>query len=344
MYELLDKYYIKETKSSKEEIIEALKQYYKNKEFIAKELETTDNEFQISSYFLDGILLEENQATNFQIMVRIDYTNMSFSIIPFSDTLKRKIIVGEVDEMKENIEKNAYNIYSYTIVSDEAMMQKMFDLNKFELLHNREEAFAKLDETYKNKRFGDFETFNKYLDNVQSMLKYAKIVKYEINRYDDYIEYVCVDYNGFYYIFLENSVMNYKVRLDDYTIPTSRFLGKYNNETDENKAKICVDTFIQMINNQDYLNAYKALSTGFKNNYFKTQEDFEKYVQNNFYKINGYGIIKSDSEGDLYYFTVNLADHYTFEVDESGLRKTISKTFIVKLGKGTDFELSFNVE
>jgi hypothetical protein len=88
-----------------------------------------------------------------------------------------------------------------------------------------------------------------------------------------------------------------------------------------------VDLFIKMINDVNYQGAYKVLSNEFKNNYFKTQEDFENYVKSTFFNYNFLSAKEIKQEGNVYLYKTEIA---------SGINKAaliIEKTFIINLVK-----------
>ena len=93
-----------------------------------------------------------------------------------------------------------------------------------------------------------------------------------------------------------------------------------------------------MINTKDYAHVYEKLSDGFKANYFGTLEEFKNYIESNFYYVNDYTINHYSNEGNIYIYYITLKDYNSLN-DEN----TMDKTFNIRLGEGTDFEISFNV-
>ena len=87
------------------------------------------------------------------------------------------------------------------------------------------------------------------------------------------------------------------------------------------------------VNDENYTLAYSMLSEGFKNNYFKTQSEFESYAKQ--YLVgNNITFEKIENEADIYIYKVSLT--------KNGQTKQ-NKNFNVKLDSRTNFELSFNV-
>ena len=132
--------------------------------------------------------------------------------------------------------------------------------------------------------------------------------------------------------------MNYKVKLDTYTIPTDKFKETYNTAEDYKKVQMNIDKFFQMINRQDYKTAYNCLAQSYKNNYFSTRDDFEKFVKNNFYTYNKVSYEKYEQKGNkLYIFSIKLEDI----TGENAEKKDVK--IIMQLNDDLDFEMSFGM-
>ncbi len=170
--------------------------------------------------------------------------------------------------------------------------------------------------------------------NLLNLIKSNLVSYMTTTTYEGKTEYICLDQYGNYYIFTENAIMDYTVILDTYTIDLPEFTEKYDNGTEQQKVALNIDKFMQSINAKDYKYAYGCLADSFKNNYFKTQEEFENYARENFYESNTVGYNEFNTQGDVYTYSVILTDKNT------GEQKT--KTFIMRLGEGTNFEMSFN--
>lgn len=93
-----------------------------------------------------------------------------------------------------------------------------------------------------------------------------------------------------------------------------------------------------MINNKDYKNAYECLSSEFKQNYFKTIDEFKNYVQKNFYDTNYITIKNVQTKSNVYTCTANIKSGVGVAADD------MDKNFIIKLNPNAEFELSFEVE
>ena len=159
-----------------------------------------------------------------------------------------------------------------------------------------------------------------------------------VNNYEDHIEYVGKDQFGNLYIFNEYNNQSIDIKLDTYTINTDIFIKEYEKATDEKKVQMNIDKFIQMINRHDYISSYNCISEGFKNNYFSTQEDFENYIKNNFFKYNNFEFKSYEKKGsNIYVYTIQLTD---LTGENQDLREI---DIIMKLNEELNFEMSFGM-
>lgn len=233
-------------------------------------------------------------------------------------------------------QKKKYDCNEFSIIDmdTEGVLQIYFNNFKTAVLEDAEVAFNMLDKEYREKRFGNLESFKEYITSNYNLIRGASLSSYIANEYGNYTQYVCVDSNGNYCIFRETAIMEYTILLDTYTIELPEFTEKYYNATEQQKVALNIDRFIQAINNKDYAYSYNCLADSYKNNYFKTQKDFETYVKQNFYEKNIVGYKQFDTQGELYTYSVILTNPKTGE--------QLDKTFIMQLGENTDFVLSFN--
>ena len=159
-----------------------------------------------------------------------------------------------------------------------------------------------------------------------------------MSKYDTYTELVCQDSCGIIWIFKINGVMDYTIVLDSYTIPIESYNDEYQNADDSKKSQLCLNKFLEAINNKDYERAYNFWNKSYKEDNFKKLNEFNHYNQKNLFSFNtfSYHDVKSDEKN--YILSGTLSDTTRTGYNE----KYISKTFIVKLGNGiTDFEMSF---
>lgn len=243
-------------------------------------------------------------------------------------------LIEETPEKLIAIESNGYNEYKYQNISDDKKVVYIFNDFKERQLYNINDAYNFLDKEYKELRFGTLENFEKYLNERINEIRNAYVYSYSIEKNDNCNIYTIIDQFDNYYIFNETAVLQYSVILDTYTVDLPEFIEKYNSATEQQKVALNIEKFMQSINNKDYKYAYNCLADSFKNNYFKTQAEFESYVKENFYESNTVEYEKFDIQGDVYTYSVILTDK------ETGAQK--NKTFIMQLKEGTEFVLSFD--
>mgnify|MGYP003303166667 CR=1 FL=1 len=249
---------------------------------------------------------------------------------------------GIVDEpvipnTKYNGTKQKYECNEFEIlnVATGDLLSTYFNKYKDDIFTNLEKAYNTLDEEYRQKKFGSIDNYKIYLQARYEEIGLSIIDSYKISHKDDeYTQYLCIDNNGNYYIFKETAIMDYSIMLDTYTIDLPEFLEKYNNGSEQQKVALNIEKFVQAINDKSYNYAYNCLADSFKNNYFRTQEEFETYVKSNFYESNSIKYNSFEEQGELYTYSVTITNTETNE------QKT--KTFIMQLGEGTEFALSFD--
>ena len=99
-----------------------------------------------------------------------------------------------------------------------------------------------------------------------------------------------------------------------------------------------IDKFFQMINRHDYKTSYECLTNSYKNNYFKTEEEFANFARNNFFSYNKVAFKDCKQKGEkLYVFNIELTDL----TGESEDKKEV--TIVMQLNEELNFEMSFSM-
>lgn len=277
--------------------------------------------------------------SKFYFIINLDFSNYTYRIEPITEDKYNELVKNNrMSEEDLTIEKNKYNNFEDIYITDEEMAIKYLEDYTKKALEHPEMAYNLLDEGYRNKRFGKLEKYEEYVKSKEYQLENTTVSKYKVDEKEDYIEYVVVDTYENYYTIKETSVMDYTIMLDNYTVKSEEFISKYNNLEDEKKVATDVEIFIKMISNNDYKNAYNCLANEFKQNYFKTQDDFEKYAQEVFFDDNYITVTDITNKGNVYTCTANLKSGIGAAAD------SMTKRFAVKLNQNAEFELSFEVE
>lgn len=314
-------------------------QYSNNYEIILNDIYISEANPTFQTYFINLLYYnkDNNQRYATKIMVQLDNANSTYQIMPYKYMQKKgydKLALNDMFEAKSlEIANKNDNVYKMVPISKDSMAERYFNLYSTYLECDKEQSYNLLDKEYREKRFGTVQEYIKYV--TENELENAIISKYQIISYDNYTQYVCVDSNGRYYIFNENSVMNFSLILDTYTIDIPAFTEKYNSSNENQKVALNIDKFMTAINAKDYKYAYNCLADSYKNNYFKTEAEFENYARANFYDNNTVTYDNFETQGDLYICKVTISDTKTENKKQ--------KTFIMQLGQGTKFVMSFDV-
>ena len=300
----------------------------------------------VKAYIVNGVFIDrENlQKEQLNIIVLMDTRNDTYLIIPQKYIEQKNIKIGQDDELtlyeKDSIEANEYNKYEETFETEEEMSKEYLNRFRTNLTNDPQYIYNKFDKEYESKRFGSYENFTNYINKNKENLSKIKLTSYLVNRSEDNteVEYVCKDQYENLYIFEQTSPLNFTLKLDTYTITTDKFKETYEKAENYKKVQMNIDKFFQRINRQDYDAAYNCLAQSYRNNYFTTEEEFEKYVKNNFYTYNKVSYEKYEQKGDkLYIFSIKLEDI----TGENAEKKDVK--IIMQLNDDLDFEMSFGM-
>lgn len=332
---LLSDTYIQNNKITNENLQEYISLENEQLSFIPLKIKRLVDE-NIKTYVVEGLVenIEYKSKGRRCYIINIDYTNKYFSIEP---TEKEYDEITHVEKIT-SISKKDNNEYTINAINAQTKVQDYMDLYKKIVLAEPEIIYQYMDEEYKNKRFGSIEQFVKYVEENKEYTERATLKQYLVENYDNYIEYVGKDQYGNLYIFDEKSILDFSLRLDTYTIPTDNFRETYNSSEDVYKCQMNIDKFFQMINRQDYKTAYNYLAEGYKNNYFKTEEEFTNFAKNTFYTYNEVTFNSYEQKGNrLFVFKIKLNDLTGENTDKKEIR------IIMQLDEDLNFEMSFGM-
>lgn len=296
-------------------------------------------------YIVDGILREEvsKELSNFQIMLQIDKQNKTFSVL-LQDYIQEKH-KEDIDTQKmliieslNNITKNRYNTYVYEEISDQTYLIDLLNNYKEEALYNLELAYEHLDTEYRSAKFETLENFKAYVEENEKRISNAKLDKYKTTQEDGYKQHICIDKDGYYYIFRETGLIEYTLILDTYTIDLPEFLQKYNSANTIKRAGYNIQRCLDALNYKDYEYVYNKLDFEFKAINYPTLENFEKTIKNKLFNFNE---VKSVSNN---YYEGSTHIYKLVITDKNNTNKEVKMTYIVQLKEGTDFVMSFSFE
>ena len=273
--------------------------------------------------------------------------DLSFTIEPINGEINN---IDEVQlEIKlTSVEKNDYNIVQYITTNTEEDCKRYLDYYKKMALSNPEEAYNRLDEEYRNLRFGSLDAYKQYIEENKKDIQSIQISQYMTNTENGVKQNIAKDKYGKIYIFEGVDLFDLSIKLDTYTIETATFKEQYENGNEEVKVQMNINKFILMINNQDYEAAYNLLDDNFKNNYFNTLEEFIDYVKVYMYRYNNLELRNFNVNGNVYICDVTLTDATNGKyIDETkgtgGSGYLLERTFYIQLTGDKDFKISFEM-
>ena len=337
---ILDGEYVNISGINSENVMSFLGQYTNEVEVKVLEMNRLDsNNTRVNAYSVNAEItnMENQERSNELFIVKLDNVNSTFSIYPLNNAEYNSIDQINVSNTTESIEKNSNNTYIYMEYNDSQIATMYFQDFKDLMIGNPEEAYEKLDEEYRNARFGTVENFIQYVDENKNEIESSQIIQYQSEQYNDYKQYVCQKLDNTYWIIRETSPRNYTVILDIYTIDLPEFIEEYNNADDARKVQLNISKVFEAINNGDYNYVYNKLDETFKQNNFPTLEEFEQYMENTFYDNNSVGYTNYQTSGNLHIYELSITDADNTE------STSVTKNFIMQLLDGTNFVMSFNV-
>lgn len=330
IYNFLNPEYIKQNNITQDNILDKVESYGES-EIVPLKMYELIGKSQ-SQYILYGKINKEDVY----FIIDINKKENAFYITPIDKQKYKKIEDIQMQVPKEEIKQNKNNIYSYRIMQKNEVAQKYFTYYKTLMLEDSESAYNLLDVNYRNKRYGSLEEFQKYIEKNTEELESYISQQYEVNEKDTSTEYVCQDQYQHSYIFDVSAVMQFTVKLDNYTVETEEQKKSYQLAEERRKVEINIDKWILMINNRDYKAAYEVLDENFRNQYFKDVDEFENYMRSIFKKYYGLRFSDFSQEANVYVQKILLTD--VRAIDSS----VIPETIIMKL---TDegFVMSFRM-
>lgn len=334
VYNLLSEKYIKENNIEKNNIFDYVDKIETKVLFVPLKMNYIKNE-NLETYSVYGIVedLYCNYVKEEYLIVNVDYENKIFSVEPqIANQLKN---INDIELKKSNIQidSNSDNKIKDVNIEDEYICQEYINTYKRLALARPDLAYSYLDEEYRNKRFGNLDEFKKYVETNKNEIKGLTLKKYLI----DDNNYVCKDKYDNTYTFIQNSIMDFKYKIDDYTIDTQTYLDSYNSQSDQGKASYDAQKIIKMINSRDYSTIYKHLDESFKDTQQITQDNLILYMQNKYSKHYTYNDNTITKQGDIYIIKLNLTDATGQE------NFTQEMTLMIKLKDNADFTMAFSV-
>ena len=339
IYSLLDVQYLKEKGITEENILNKVNSNSQSVQFYPLKMKYLDGTVNQRFAVVGRIRLSEDktQSKIVSFIVTVGKDISTFMIKPLSAEYSdiENIVLDDYDE---KIEKNNYNVLSYTTYKADKIAQKYFDYYKEIVHYDKKEIYSLMTEDYRNKRFGNEEIFEKYINNIEKNDETISAQEYLENDYDDYKEYICKDQYGNLYIFKEYAPMDITIELDTYTLDNETFDKKYKGSDTQYKVMMNIDKVRQMMNARDYRTMFNYLDETFRTTYFENNiEKFENYMR--YYFPSHYTFEFGDYSEDA---GISIQEVTMKDMSENS-NGDIGERFYMQLNDGTDFVMSFNV-
>lgn len=340
LQDMIDTEAIQALSFTKENLAQKMKPY-KSSTFTIEEIDYVKKSVNISIYYVIGILDSGKQA---QLIVKTDSYTQTFSIYPQEYIERNHYDKNSIQsnfntDGIEYITQNSHNHYVVNEITDQIMAQYyLYDYGDM-VSNNLEKAYELLNENYKEKRFPTYQEYANYIQESNKTYQLLELTSYSVKEKEGYNEFTCQDQYGNTYIFEEKSIMDYTVQLDDYTLENETWNAKYQKSNSRDKGISNIEKFFEMIHMQDYTSAYNVLNEDFKQNYFKTQTDFESYMKSHTFRYNEIDYKEySNQITDIYSYHIILTDATEENANE------IEFNIVMKLLESTNFEMSFTVK
>lgn len=322
-------------------VSECIFEYNKNKDenfincYVINILQYTEESLNITNYAVKSLNVGQNNVNYEFYKVKMNYKDCVYNIERIDCQDVEDINIKDNNEIEENKTKN----YTYCFKDDEEIAEYKYETLKYQLMYDTDNFYNLLESEYKTKKFNnEINNYKRYVSDNIEKLKNSILLKYKVDENDDIIEYIMEnEYKNQYIIFVNKNEIS-KVRLDNYTILTENYIEDYNSLDNSSKAHTNVDIFLKMINSKDYKQAYEKLEETEKNGNLDSLDKFREYIENNFYETN-YLDVNYVEENDDGNYIVNT----TLKNNISSAADSMEKNFVVKLNKGTDFVISFEI-
>ena len=274
----------------------------------------------IEKYICYGILInsEYKLIDDIYVYVTLDIMNSTYSIEPIS---KEIYLAQQIEIKNESINKNNYNEYNEMTLGNEDTVKEFADKFKKLSIADPQYTYNMLFNEYRTKKFEQLENYQEYIQNNFKRIAKMNITKYRVSYEEDYIEYVCIDQNDFYYIFRQqkNDPLNYSIILDTYTLESADFTKKYDEGDVKQKVGMNVEKVISAINCNDYEYIYSKLDETFKKNNYLSTDILKKTLKDNLFDINKVTYKTFDEIGDGIYSLNVIVYSYENEKDNKNM-------------------------
>ncbi len=336
IYDMLSNKYINDNNITLDNLNEFVELIQEDQTFTILSVKKVIND-NSNQYITSGFTQTQDEFVADKIfIVNFNLKDSAFSIEPIED-------IREIDDVQvedTEVSRNENNVIPQVLANGENLAKEYFNIVKRMTIVAPQYAYNYLNTEYSEKRFGSVEKFENFVDANKEELNRLVLQKFQVNNYDDKTEYLLVDqYNNIYTIDVNaNTVTDYTVKLDTYTIISDNFKEKYDSSNEQYKVAMNIDKWIQMLNTRDYANAYNVLDETFRNGNWGSEENFEQFMRENFPLHYDVEYTTYSNEGSTYVQQINLTD-ITGETEG-----TIALNIIMQLKDNYEFVMSFSIQ
>ena len=214
LYNILDKQVI-DKYDLKVNNINLMRDIDSNSKYKIKKIDANMISFIDTNYYIYGEIedVERKSKTNYNMIVRRNFDTSTFSIIPNKYLENTDLMNVDIENTK--IETNKYNQYVLRdYITDEEMIKMYLEDYITLAIEEPEEAYEMLDTESKNKYFTNIDVYKKYVEEKLKKMQTFTISSCEVNNFENYNEYICIDNYGNKYIFKERYINDYSVYLE----------------------------------------------------------------------------------------------------------------------------------
>ena len=115
-------------------------------------------------------------------------------------------------------------------------------------MYDSDRAYNLLDKEYADKRFGSESKFKNYVDEYMSEIKQLNLSKYKQESIDNFKDrYLLVDQYQNIYTIETNTVSDFSIKLDTYTLLSDNFKEQYDSANEQQKVAMNRCLIIEII-------------------------------------------------------------------------------------------------
>lgn len=135
---------------------------------------------------------------------------------------------------------------------------------------------------------------------------------------------------------IQNNAINNEKNITD--IKQDNSGNELKNMSERERMEFYFSEFMDYIENGKYQEAYNLLYPEFKDNYFKTLDDFKKYVNKTYPEFVSFSYNDIERQGNIYVLMITVINP---DLSKSEAKK--SQRIVIKENNFNDFVLSFQV-